>query len=82
MTEIRALLFARLRDLAGCDSVTVEVPSPATVGELRRAISTRVAVLVDWLPRCAIAVDGEYAEDSTVIPPNCELAILPPVSGG
>jgi sulfur-carrier protein len=82
MTEIRVLLFARLRDLAGSDLMTVTLPSRATVRELRNAISTRVAALADWLPRCAIAVNGEYVEDSTVIPPNCEIAILPPVSGG
>jgi molybdopterin converting factor subunit 1 len=82
MTEMRVQLFARLRELAGSNSVTVELPSSPTVADLRSTITTRVAALADWLPRCAIAINGEYAEDSAAIPPNCELAILPPVSGG
>jgi molybdopterin converting factor subunit 1 len=82
MTEFRVLLFARLRELAGTDSLTVGLPSGASVAELRRAIATKVAALTDWLPRCAVAVNGEYAGESTLIPANSELAILPPVSGG
>jgi molybdopterin converting factor small subunit len=34
------------------------------------------------LPRCRIAVRQEFAEDSTEIRPNDELAVIPPVSGG
>jgi molybdopterin converting factor small subunit len=38
--------------------------------------------LADWLPRCAIGVNGEYAENQTAIPAGAEIAVLPPVSGG
>ena len=35
--HLNVRLFARCRDLAGADAVTVDVPAPATVGKLREA---------------------------------------------
>lgn len=75
-------LFARARDLAGADAVTVELPPAATVAALRSALSDRVPSLAPLLARSAVAVDHDFAEDTHVLTAADEVAVIPPVSGG
>lgn len=82
MKTTRALLFARVRELAGVESVEVPLATGDNVATLRRVLASRLPGVAELLPRCAIAVNGEYADDSVSIPPNAELAVIPPVSGG
>jgi molybdopterin converting factor subunit 1 len=78
----RVRLFARARDLAGADALTLTLPSGATVADLRRCLAAERPALAGLLSRCAVAVAGEFAEDSLTLPPGAEVALLPPVSGG
>jgi molybdopterin converting factor subunit 1 len=78
----RVRLFARARDLAGADAVVVTLSAGATVADLRRRLAADHPALAGLLPRCAIAVDDEFAEDSLTLPPSADVALLPPVSGG
>jgi molybdopterin converting factor small subunit len=78
----RIRLFARARDLAGADSVGVELPPGATVADLRRALGEACPALAPLLQRSALAVDAEFAGDALVLPAGAEIALLPPVSGG
>jgi molybdopterin converting factor subunit 1 len=75
-------LFARARDLAGADSVAVELPDGAAVKELRRALGALQPKLAGLLDRCALAVDNEFADDARPLAATSEIALLPPVSGG
>jgi molybdopterin converting factor subunit 1 len=75
-------LFARLRDLAGSDSVAIELPASATVADLRRQLAADFPSLGGLLQRSAVAVNAEYADDGQPIPQGAEIAIIPPVSGG
>jgi molybdopterin converting factor subunit 1 len=79
---VRVRLFARARELAGADSVAVELPAGATVADLRRRLSEACPALRGLLPRSAVAVNQEFADDGTPISPGAEVALLPPVSGG
>jgi molybdopterin converting factor subunit 1 len=76
-------LFAVLRQRAGCDSVEIELPDRATVGDAfeRLAASPRIGDLVERLP-LRMAVNREYAGEETAIAPGDELALIPPISGG
>ena len=78
----RVRLFARAKDLAGADAVTVDLPPGATVADLRHRLAEAYPKLAGLLSRCAVAVGGEFAEDSLTLPTCTELALLPPVSGG
>jgi molybdopterin converting factor subunit 1 len=78
--EVR--LFARAKDLAGAESVRVELPPEATVTDLRRRLAAEYPALAGLLTRCAIAVNDEFAEDSLALPDAAQVAVLPPVSGG
>jgi molybdopterin converting factor subunit 1 len=75
-------LFARARDLAGSERVVIELPTGATVADLRRALAERYPPLAGFVDRCAVAVDTEFADDSQLLTPGAEVALLPPVSGG
>jgi molybdopterin converting factor subunit 1 len=79
---IRIQLFARARDLAGADWVTLEVPASCTVGDLRRLLVERHPALETLTARSAIALNEEFAGDSQTIDESSKLALLPPVSGG
>jgi molybdopterin converting factor subunit 1 len=82
MTTVTVRLFARCRDLAAADVVGVDVPTPADVAGLRRALTAAYPALAELLPRCAVAVDGDFTHDGTPLLPTSEVALLPPVSGG
>jgi molybdopterin converting factor subunit 1 len=75
-------LFARARDLAGADTLTVELPAGATVGDLRKRLAEGRPALAGLLARSALAVDSEFAGDEVVLREGAEIALLPPVSGG
>jgi molybdopterin converting factor subunit 1 len=75
-------LFARARDLAGADTIRIELPEGATVADLRYFLMAHYPALAGLLERSALAVDNDFAEDSRVLSATAEVAVLPPVSGG
>jgi molybdopterin converting factor subunit 1 len=79
---IEVHLFARARDLAGTDRLSVELPENAVVGDLRRRLAELYPNLGRLLERSALAVDNELAGDAVPLSPSAEVALLPPVSGG
>ena len=79
---MRVRLFARARDLAGREALQVEIPNGATVGELRAELSRVCPALRELLPRCAVAVNEEFAENETHLADSFDVALIPPVSGG
>ncbi|MBL9122852.1 MAG: MoaD/ThiS family protein [Planctomycetaceae bacterium] len=80
--RIRVQMFAIARQHAGADSVELEVPAGATVGELRESLFRRLPELGALGTRVLFAVDGEYAGDASPLRSDCEVACIPPVSGG
>ena len=80
--KVTVRLFARAKDLLAREHVDVEVPEPATAGDVRRALGKAYPALGTLLGRCALAVNNEFADDSLRLPPRAEVALLPPVSGG
>jgi molybdopterin converting factor subunit 1 len=78
----RVQLFAVAKQLAGRETIEISLADHATVADLRRALAAAVPELADSLPRMLFAVNQEYARDTTPIPPDAEVACIPPVSGG
>ena len=76
-------LFAVLRERAGCDSVEIELPDGATVGDALERLAEKPGLgeLVERMP-LRMAVNREYATTTTSIAPGDELAVIPPISGG
>jgi molybdopterin converting factor subunit 1 len=80
--KINVKLFAVARERVGASAVDVELATPATVRQLRGALVEQYPALKDVVPHVRFAVNSEYAVDSMAISPQCEIAIIPPVSGG
>lgn len=80
--KVRVHLFARSRDLAGSDAVSVDLEPNAVVADLRRQLAKQVPALAALLERSALAVNQELARDDQRLTSDAEIALLPPVSGG
>ena len=81
--KVRIKLFAVARQLAGRDEVEVELLGEAAqVADLRAALVAACPQLGQVARHLMIAVDTEYASDSTPITKDSEVAVIPPVSGG
>lgn len=80
--HVEVQLFAVARQLAGRETVGVSLAEPATVGQLRQALGEQFPALASVLPHVMFALNAEYADDGTVIPPGAAIACIPPVSGG
>ena len=79
---MKVLLFARARDLAGADTINVDLPTGATVAELRRVLTSSYTKLAALIEHSAFAVTDEFAEENTPLFATDVVALLPPVSGG
>ena len=74
-------LFARLRELAASEAVSVEVGLP-TVRAVLGALTVRIPEASQLIARSVLAVNGEYAADDYLLTESDEVALIPPVSGG
>ncbi len=53
-----------------------------TVGRLKQALSEQHPSLLPLVPRLLVAVNNDYASDTTKVSNSDEVACFPPVSGG
>jgi MoaE-MoaD fusion protein len=75
--RVNVRLFAVLRERAGSESLEIDLDEGATVADAIRAL----APVAGEMP-FRLAVNREYASDTTPITQGDELAAIPPVSGG
>lgn len=80
---MRVLLFGPLRDLAGWRERSID-PAPATLSALRALLAGEDARLGEALagPGVQAAVDKAISRGDPALKPGCEVAFLPPMSGG
>jgi molybdopterin converting factor subunit 1 len=75
-------LFAAARELAGGESLEIDLPDGATVTTLREALMERLPPARELLARSMFAMDCDYAHDQQRLQAGAEIACIPPVSGG
>jgi len=80
--KLEVKLFARARDIAGADTVELDIPNDARVADLRTVLAERYPALESLIPHLLIAVENDYADDSTPLDGTADVACFPPVSGG
>jgi molybdopterin converting factor subunit 1 len=80
--RLEVLYFAVLRERAGRDGETLDLPPGARVREARAAIAARHPELAPLLPRVQSAVNRTVVGEDHPLAEGDELAFLPPVSGG
>ncbi|MEO6711743.1 MAG: molybdopterin converting factor subunit 1 [Planctomycetota bacterium] len=79
--RVRVRLFAELRERAAASELELELPQGADLAALKRALEAAVPALGS-LSHVRVAIDRAYASDDTRLTPQCEIALIPPVSGG
>lgn len=81
--NITVRLFAMLKQQAGTDRITLDLPSGSTVADAVAATGRQAGIesLIERMP-LAHAVNREYAETDLQLHDADELALIPPVSGG
>jgi molybdopterin converting factor subunit 1 len=80
--KVTIRLFAVARQLAGRETIQLEVSPGTTVGQLRAQLAAEIPELADVLPHVLFAVGSEYARDDQPISEGSQIACIPPVSGG
>ncbi len=79
---MRVLFFGLLKDATGKSSDSLDLPAGATAGDVLEHYAARLPAVKSALPSLAVAVNQRYASADTRLEEGCEIALLPPVSGG
>lgn len=79
--DFQLLLFGITKDIIGNSPFSIRLEGENSAGNLMKVLINSYPRLKD-LNSIAVAVNGEYAEESTIINPGDEIALIPPVSGG
>jgi len=77
--SVTVLYFASLRDAAGCASE--QLPLPESLGALYATLADRHGFSLP-ASKLRVAVDGAFARWDSPLREGCEIAFIPPVSGG
>jgi molybdopterin converting factor subunit 1 len=80
--RIDVKLFAQARERVGSGSARLELPEGSRVADALSALERAHPGLAELRPHLAVAVDGTLARTDDALTKDCELALLPPVSGG
>ena len=80
--RVSVRLFARLKELAGAETMTVEVPESATVAEVWQAAVATVPALVPHGRALSCPVKATFSRMNQKVSEGDDVAFLPPVSGG
>jgi molybdopterin synthase catalytic subunit len=79
---VRVRLFARLREQAGMETATLELPAGSTVAEVYEALRREHSALEADRNAVRAALNQEFNDWSAEVADGDEVAFIPPVSGG
>ncbi|PYV39028.1 MAG: hypothetical protein DMG06_24220 [Acidobacteria bacterium] len=80
--KIKVLLFARLREIVGCEMVELYRNEMLTVRDVWDTLRAQFPQVEGFGKSLLFCVNQEFADLDTRIKEGDELAIFPPVSGG
>ena len=78
----RLLCFGQLADLTGHGPHQLDLPDQASVQQLIDVAFSRWPALAPWNNSLLVAVNLQFASRTDPIPPDAEVALMPPVHGG
>ena len=79
---IKVKFFAILKEILGREEMILDFPPPISCGEVLAFLKNSFSDTASLLESSFVAVNGQYAECGTILGPEDEVAVLPPVSGG
>lgn len=80
--QIRVLLHGVLIRLAGRDAIELECAPQSSVQTVLDTLADALPSLAQELDRTACAIGDSLVSRDTVLEPEAELVLIPPVSGG
>jgi len=80
--RVTVRLFARLREIAGRDTMTREIPAGSTMADVWASLAAEWPAMRAFDSTVSGAVNAEYARMTRALADDDEVAFLPPVSGG
>ena len=80
--KLSVLLFAAAREIAGAESVELDLPETATIAHAQSALLQSVPDLAIRSGTLLWAVNNQYASGDHVLHSTDVVACFPPVSGG
>ena len=80
--RVTVKLFARLREIAGADTLEREVAPGSTVADVWRALIADFPGFAAFDSTISAARNAEYTRMTAGVNDGDEVAFLPPVSGG
>lgn len=82
MNKVKLFFFATVRERMGAKSLEMEIPPDMTIQGLRDKLISDYPNVAASMPTVLFTINHEYAFDDAIVPPNAEIALFPPVSGG
>jgi molybdopterin converting factor subunit 1 len=80
--HVKLLFFATIRERMGLKLLELDVPDTLTIQGLKEKLAEEYPKVKESMKSVLITINREYAFDEAVIPPNAEIGMFPPVSGG
>src|SRR6185437_8602233 len=80
--RVQILFFGQLKEVAGRERDTLELPEGARVAYLLRRYAELKPALQPYYDAMAVALNQEYSEAGAPLHEGDEVALIPPVSGG
>ena len=81
--QIRLHVFAGLAESLGCSTILLELSgSDCRVKELKEQFAMKYPGTGSAVYQAIVSVDRKFATDTVPLAEGCEVALLPPVSGG
>jgi molybdopterin synthase catalytic subunit len=80
--QITVKLFALMREKAGTDTISLEVPAGVAVTQALAALVRQYPMLEPYMANTRLSLHMDFVDPDTTLAEGDELALIPPVSGG
>jgi molybdopterin synthase sulfur carrier subunit len=80
--QITVKLFALMREKAGTDTISLEVPAPAVLSQAVAVLVRQYPVLAPYIANTRFSLHMDFVDPETILAEGDELVLIPPVSGG
>lgn len=79
---VKVALFAAAKAQTGTGSLELTLDDSAVLGDLKRVLIEQYPGMTSLVETSTFSVDKEYSDDGRKLYHGCEVAFIPPVSGG